>query len=333
MRLKAIFIFLTVFLFFNTSPAISQKNTISLSPMGTLSKISLKPNYAYYFFKVNNDYLVWYEGYTHTIFIYNFTKKILKKIILKKGRGPHEFLQISGISISKSNIIYLVDNINVKFIRLRPTGKFLKDYVNFSALRVQKTYNKNDYQIIKDINSQKSLFFLQLEANFIPLKLKSKVRNEFDHNIYKKLGRAAIQEHYLIQVLEYLPNLYVYDLNNHHLTKKIKFDDSKVDWGQPQTNNKGAKMMLPPSHVNIKNEDIAAVPGEMHCVFLLAKGAGKHREYGLNKLWEYNWKIGKFVGLHNLPFKVQEIATNDQYLFAYSKEKNKIYQFKVVPPK
>jgi hypothetical protein len=53
----------------------------------------------------------------------------------------------------------------------------------------------------------------------------------------------------------------------------------------------------------------------------------------LAKLWEHDWKTEKFVGVHKFPFKVQEIATNDHYLFVYSKEKNKIYRFKVIPSK
>jgi hypothetical protein len=333
MRLDNILFLFILFLSFNAYSALCQEKTVTLKNLGPISNVQLKPNYAYYFFKTNHNYLVWYEGYTHTIFIYNFSKRSLKKVPLRKGRGPHEFLQISGFSISNNNIINLVDDMNDKLIRLNSSGTFLKDKIAPLGLRIYKIYNGNGYQVIEDINSQKAIYFLRFQDNFVPLNLKSKIGKEFNHNIYEKLGKASMQGHYLVQVLEYLPRLYVYDLSKRYLIRRIKFDDSKVDWGRPHTNSKGAKMMFPPSRVDIKNEDIAAVPGEKHRVFLLAKGASKHRTYGLNKLFEYDWKTEKFVGVHKLPFKVQEIATNNHYLFAYSKEKNKIYRFKVVPSK
>ncbi len=328
-----IFWILIFFLFIQPFSAFSQEQKVRLKNLGPVSNVHLKSNYAYYLFHANQSYLVWYEGYTHTLFIYNLAKQSLKKVHLKKGRGPHEILQITGLAIQQNNVIDLIDYNNIKIIRLNHSGKFLKDYIPPVKPHPKSMLISGNYKIIRVLFNPKSLFFLHTANKYIPLKPLDKTKSENIYAVYKKEGYATIEGRYLIQVRKYSPNIYVYNLDKKKMIKKMKFDESKVDWGKPQTNSKGNKMMLPPSHVDVLSEDIAAVPGARHHVFMLARGSSQSREYGLNKLWEYDWKVEKFVGAHKFPFKVQYIATNDHSLFAYSKEKNKIYQFKVVPPK
>jgi hypothetical protein len=226
----------------------------------------------------------------------------------------------------------LVDNRNIKFIRIKPKGTFLKDRISPKGLRPERLTMGNGYMVVSDINSQQSLFYVKNNHTFIPIKISHYPERKY-RNVYKLTGYQTIQGNDLIQVREYLPYFYIFNLKKNQQAKKIRFDDSEVDWGGKAQTSNGAKIIYPPSKVDILSRDIASVPDAPHCIFLLARGASKHRTYGKNKLFEYNYKKEKFVHTFKLPFKVEEIAVNNHYLFAYSKEKNKIYRWKIVHSK
>lgn len=100
MRSYHLILFIAIIFVYGFSEATAQEKGIALKPLGPIPNIQFKKGYAYAALTANNHFLVWMEGYTHTLFIYNLDQKKCKKIQLKKGRGPHEFVQISGYAIS-----------------------------------------------------------------------------------------------------------------------------------------------------------------------------------------------------------------------------------------
>jgi hypothetical protein len=94
--------FLTIsFAILICSCSFAQENqSIELKNTGEVSYVNLKPDYSYYLFYANQDFLVWYEGYTSTLYICNLKQENINIVELKEGSGPHEFKQVSGLYIS-----------------------------------------------------------------------------------------------------------------------------------------------------------------------------------------------------------------------------------------
>jgi dipeptidyl aminopeptidase/acylaminoacyl peptidase len=317
------------FFFLCQNSVFAQQQSVELNPLGEVSYLELAPDYSYYLFTGNNNFLLWFEGYTNVLFIYNLETNKLKKIKLVKGRGPHEVNTISSISLIKDTI-YLVDHTNIKFIRITTSGKYLEDLVPSTGLRPISIVSNKSNKIIMDPYNQNALFYSWEMENYVPVKLKEKIVIEEFDTIFKKQGYVALKNDYLVHLTKYYPNLYVYDLGKRVLIKKIVFDESEVDGGGTRARSDGAKMMFPPEKVDILSEDVANIPGVPGRIFLLAKGASDNRDYDLDKLFEYDFEKEEFVATHDLGVKATEITVNDNYLFVYSKEENEIYQYEIV---
>lgn len=304
------------------------KASITLDFVHKVPNVGIEPDYSYYFFNSSRDFLVWYEGYTSTVFIYDLVKQEVKKISLKNGRGPNEYKQISGLDIS-GDLIYLVDNINAKYIRLRSSGTFLKDVRTPSAFRPFRIVSNDEYRVFMNTINENAVFYMQEnEETYTPLTLGSiNVQEEFP-GPYHKEGWMTIKNKYLIHYTKYYPNIYIYNLISQKLVKKITFDESEVKGGGAKTSQKGAKIMYPPEEVDILNEDVAYIPDLPGRILLLAKGKSTNRDYDLNQLLEYDFQEEKFVATHNLEVEATEITANDEFLFVYSEEENAIFKYK-----
>lgn len=325
-RLKSLF---TLFLFSIPSIVHSQQN-VKIKAIGEVTTVNLEQDFAYYFFEANQDFLAWYEGYTSTLFIYDIDISKVNKIALSEGRGPNEFKKITGLSIY-NNIIYLTDHTNAKFIRVNSSGEFMEDLVPSNGLQPMKMVSDTRYQVIMEAFGE-AVFYSKKSENekYQPLTLNGTNLMEEFPSLYQKEGYLSIQNGYLIHLARYYPFMYIYDLAENKLEKKIIFDVSEVEEVKSLTTEGGAKMTHPPAKVDILNQDVSSIPGSPDRFFLLAKGKSKTREYGLNKLFEYDFIKEAFVAEHDLDLKAKEIAVNDKYLFVYSDDDYKIYQYEIL---
>lgn len=304
----------------------AQQSSIGIQKVGQLANISLKPDYIYAYFDANDRYLVWYEGYTHTVFIYNLKKQGLKKVTLKEGRGPHEVLQLSGLTISKNDIIYLADVNNIKLIRINSSGTFLKD-IPLHGVRAFRIKSNGSYIAFTNLMSPNALFYLKVGDTYQALKTKKPLGKIYGGRLFHKSGHFTIYNQHLVQVTRYYPYLYVYDLEKKQLLKKIKFDESVVVETKVRKGKQGANIMAPPSKVDILSQDIAHIPGLPNSVLLLAKGKSDNRDYSLSQLLVYNFKKEKFTGTLELGMKAESITVNSNYLFVYSKDEHKVAKY------
>ncbi|MCW9708202.1 6-bladed beta-propeller [Fodinibius salsisoli] len=304
--------------------------SVTLDLVHKVPNVALEQDYAYYFFDTSQDFLVWYEGYTGTVFIYDIANKDMKEVHLKEGRGPNEYQQISGLSIS-GKFIHLVDNINVKLIRLTASGNFLEDLRTPSSLLPLRIVSNEKYRILMNGLNKKAVFYLQDdEETYTPLTMgTTKVTEEFPGPFHKE-GWMTIQGINLIHFIKYYPRIYVYNLSSKKMVKKITFDESEIKEREAMTNEEGARIMYPPEKVDILNEDVAYIPGSPNRILLLAKGKSENRDYELDQLLEYDFKEEQFVATHDLGVKAEDITANDEYLFVYSEEENAIFKYKFV---
>ena len=303
---------------------------VELRSLGEISNIELEKDYAYYLFKVNQDYLVWYEGYTATLFMYEFTSEKLSKIQLKEGRGPNEFKVITDLAVHANNIVELVDFNNIKFISIKPDGEYLEDVRPPEGVRPMRLSINRNYSVVMDVVNQNALFYERRADNYRALTLKDATIFEEFPNPFQKEGFLTLNEKYLVHLTRYYPRLYIYDLERMELFKTIMFDESEVKESQSAETDEGAQMLLPPEEVDILNEDVAHLPGLPGRILMLAKGKSDTRDYMLNTLLEYDFLKEEFVSEHGLGVEATEITVTEKYLFVYSEEENAVFQYEII---
>jgi len=319
-----------LFFFLITGPAISQPTQITLSPLGKLKNIELDKSLTYDGFEANSDYLTWIEYYLNNVVVYNIDKEKEAKIELTKGRGPNEFQSIMGLVMDDRGTLNILDPTNIKFIHVGLTGEFSKDTSPPTGFRPLKMVYGNGYLVILDALKPDAIFYLIEDEKYTPIELTGISVSEEFYSPFKKMGHLTINQNKLIHLTQYYPYLYVYDLTSKTLVERIKFDDSDISNDKPFITPDGAAMHAPPSKVGILSQDIASVPGMKNRVFILAEGKSKKREYKLNQLHEYDLVKKEFVAVHDLGIKATRIASNNKYLFVYSKVENAIYKYEIV---
>jgi len=298
-----------------------------------VDNIELESGYVYAGFDANENYLVWLELYTQTIHVYDVKKKRIQKIVLNKGRGPHEAQRIISLGIVDSTL-FISDYYNQKLIRVNINGTYSRDIIlakHAKAYRIA-TYGPSIY-ILNILNKVATIikFDPDKSKNFQELSVNKSITNDFVTN-YQAEGEISVADNRLVHITKYYPRLYVYDLKKRSFFKKITFDESEVEEGYKRPHSSGGSVILPPAKVDILNEDIALIPGLKDNILLLSKGKSSSREYGLDKLWVYDFANEKFIKAHDLGFNAKEITANDTWLFAYSEEENAIYRYKIVKP-
>ena len=306
-------------------------NSLHLDDKTKLESTELVDGYVYTGFDANENYLFWLEMYTQTISIYDLKQHRLQQIVLKNGRGPHEAQRIISLAVVDSTI-FISDYYNLKLIRVNIEGTFSKDVVlpkNAKPFRIRSS-DKSIYMLDK-FNKVAPVVKYELNErqNVYELSVDKDINKDFVTG-FQVEGEISAGHNTLVHITKYYPRLYVYDLANKSLLKKIRFDNSEVIEGYRRPHSSGGRVMLPPEKVDILNEDIALVPGTEEKVLILSEGQSNNRAYGLDKLWEYDFTNEKFIKSHDMEVKLKAITANDKYLFGYSEEDNAIYRYKIV---
>lgn len=300
-----------------------------------IESVRLKKGYAYNKFAANNRYLVWMEDYTGTLYIYDINHSKLKKKHLKKGRGPHEYSVIVDIVIYYNDKIILNDPKNIKWIIFNiEKDKYDRD-MKFNSFKSShlSSFKKDIFFLNDDFSNENSLYgIVNMENKSVKrVDMKSySMKNEFSY-IYKRSGRVTLNANYGIHLARYYPNIYVINKNKMVVQKKIKFDNSETKKGKTINTGNGNKLYIAPDQYDLLDKDVAFVPGKDHDILILADGVGAHRKYDPHKLQVFDFKKEKFIKTLDLGVKATEVTVNDDFLFAYSKSKNRIYQYKIVP--
>lgn len=297
-----------------------------------LSNTKFKKGYNYASFASNKKYLAWAEYYTGQIFIYDLAKEKIKKVIKQKGRGAHEYIMVSSLTLTNDNKLIMSDPENIKLLIYDiETGSYDKD-VKLNKIRPYRLAVNGNVIFSSSIPSHsKSLYNIFYTRNW---KHTSIDMAEFDSNnkmsnAMKVEGYIAVNRAYGVHLTKYYPYLFIIDLQKMQVMKKVVFD--KVAVKKPRTTTmRGHKAFLPPDEVKVESKDVAFVPGKNHEILILAHGVGEHRKYKPDKLQVFDLKKEEFLKTLDLGVKATEITVNDDFLFAYSKSKNRIYRYKIV---
>lgn len=321
-------LFLLCFLFIIVNSINAQQRAIQLSDPKAIT--DLKKDYAYALIDANNKNVAWIEYYTSTLFVRDLSKKKTRKIQLKKGHGPGEYTTLTDLFV-KGSSVYMADPKNNKVIVVNiVTGQK-------SDLPFRK------HKVFRLAPEKKGFFLLE---NSLPNVLisyhslkngRTYALNNDDFNVQKEFSNPFFRDGDLLSdkekvffVTKYLPNVYIYNKAIKGFKKKVKFDQSEVETVPSQKLSNGAKAIYPPTKVDVATEDAIYLSQKPNSIFLLSRGATDNRDYDMNKLYEFDFKRKKFVDAYNLGAKVDEITSNKNYVFAYSKQKSKIFRYKII---
>jgi len=322
-------IFWSLLVFIN--PVYAQQKSISLSSPKSIA--SLKKNYAYALIDADNDNVAWIEYYTSTLFVYDIRQDQTKKIQLKKGHGPGEYTAITDLFI-KGQSVYLADpkNNKVIIVNIRTGQKRDIPFRKHKVFRMARA--KNGFFLLENSLPNVLISYHSLKNG------RTYALNNDDFDVRKEFSNPFFRDGYLLSdkeraflVTKYLPNVYIYNNVTKGFDKKVKFDQSEVETVPAQKMSNGAKAIYPPTKVDVATEDATYLAQRPNSIFLLSRGATDNRDYELDKLYEYDFKRQKFVDTYDLGTMVDEITSNENYVFAYSKQKNKIFKYKILTTK
>jgi len=321
MNYKNVFLYLVIIL---TLSQVSNAQ-YSLSNAYKFTEIKLQPRLAYDGFTANEQYLAWLELYKQEVFVFDLEKKSLDKIKLTKGRGPYESLTVSAIGITNNNKLILNDVNNVKFIIYDlNTGSFTEE-IKFDSKRLMKisVYDATVFSLgIRDKNSLYHIIdgHKNWSSSKVNMGAALNVNKRFS-NIYKKDGYIASNNLYGIHVAKYYPSVFIVDLKKGNFLREIKYDQTE------KINYENKKELI---DVEFETEDVTFVPESSNLLALLANGKGENSDYSLEKLKILNIKNREFEGILEPGMKVNNIASNSNHLFLYSKDENSIFSYEVV---
>lgn len=300
-----------------------------LSLEGELQGVKFDNSLTYDGFEASGKYLIWYEIHNNVITIYDLEKNEENTIKLKKGRGPNEFLGVMGIVMDNNEVLNVLDPTNIKFLRVHINGKYIGDATVPAGLRPLRVAYKNGTLVVLDAVSPEAVFYIIDDYNdYQPIVLTGMTVAEEFPSPFRKLGYMTVNENKLVHLLQYYPYLYVYDLKEKNLLKKIEFDKSNISDDKPVATPDGAVMHAPPAKVDILSHGVVASPGQPDRILILAEGKTKSRDYKLSNLYEYDLNKEKFVAVHELGVKAAKITANDGCIFVYSEEEQAVYQYK-----
>ena len=322
------YVVIILLLFFNIQNCLAQKSSIKLGSPTTLTV--LKKNYAYSCFNADSKRLAWFEYYTSTVFVYDVKRKSIQKIHLKKGRGPGEYIAVTDLGIN-GKFVYLSDPKNNKIIAVSiNTGK-KRDIPLRKDKIFRFIFEKGELFLLENIRPKVliSHYNLKTQESYPLNKDKFNILKEFSNPFYRD-GYLLSKKGKVLFITKYLPNIYIYDIHQKGFERKVRFDQSQIEEAPAQKLSNGAKAIYPPTKVDIATEDAIHLFQKPNSVFLLSKGATDNRSYNLDKLYEFDLKREKFVNTYDLGTKVDEITSNKNYVFAYSKQKSKIFRYKII---
>lgn len=291
--------------------------------------IELETDYTYGALNASNDYLAWIEFLKAEIFIRDLSTGDTKIIQLTEGRGPGEYIALTDLEI-RDDKIYVSDPRNNKLIEVEIASEEKRD-LSFRENRIFRfVSHQSGFFLLEHVRPDVLISSYQLdEKRAFPMNDDElDLQEEFGNPFYKE-GYIIAQKDKILLVTKYRPYIYTYSEKKGGLSKKIVFDDSEVEDITTTKNEEGVKAMYPPAEVDILIEDAVVMDAKPNSVFLLARGKGNNREYRLNELHEYDLVEEKFVTKYDLGVKAENITANADYLFVYSEDESKVFQYKI----
>ncbi|NGP88104.1 hypothetical protein [Fodinibius halophilus] len=315
---------LIVLMFFGALPVYGQTDALKLKKIHTYS---FERGYYNTFLEVNGDIVGLVCPNLNRIYLVNIEKKTIDDVQFSKGRGPGEVSRGPfGIALMKEKL-YMGDTDSQRFIVYNFKTDRLKTN-KYQGKNVMKSiYGYPDNKIMMTTYSTTGIGYFIYDASKDRILHKYKFDKPLQNN-FRVDGVPAISGRYLVHANYNYGDLYVWRLSDSELYKKstvIEFSET------PQT--KKAKMgdmvgTIPPQNVEVKLVEIANNPVAEDRIFLLMKGE-KDQNYETNYVYDYNFLEGEIVGKYAIDAYSTLIASNSTDLFAYSEERDKLYQYRI----
>lgn len=321
---------LIIFSFFCIQNLYGQNSVNKIKFVEKINEIEFNQGYRYGGFSGNESYLTWFEFYTGALFIYDFEKKGTKKIILKKGRGPGEYLSVSSISIGKDRI-FLSDLLNAKVIAINISDFKREDkaFENILPLKICWT-NRNLFLL----NARGKIHFATYDFQNSNLKNIESDQDLFSQDkiltTFQREGTLVYHpKGYIFHLSRKYPLLIKINLKENVVESKNKFEDVEIsDFREGKKTNNGNTIYSPPE-TGLENLDLVTLPYSTKKVLVILSGKGKNKEYKAKELYELNVGNEKLTKIYEFKYSAREMVRVGNFLFVHFPEENLIHKFKI----
>lgn len=291
--------------------------------------VYLSENLLYENFRASDEYLVWLEYYTKSLYWMDVSTGIVESIELTKGRGPNEYQNILSLGIIKDTA-YIYDASSIKLIRYNLKEKrFLSDLLvgrQFFGLMISNNsfYGINIFPS-SNFESVDLFYSVDLENNlYLPLEGGS-IRKNILMDQIEFMGNFLSNNNYLIRVSNLSANLYQYNL------KEKKLDIHSIDEIEaPKIELSESGNFNGPIKAKFKINASNLVPNKNILLFS-AEGKSLKKEYKTNILYQYDIKektfLDKKIEFSN-DISIRDIASNRNYFYVYDENNQIIIRLK-----
>jgi|GEM_PF-6297006 len=320
----------------------AQSNNVYLKKMGALQGVTLKKGYQYGHLTANNHYLTWLELNDNIVYVYDLKQnKLIRTFSLKKGRGPHEYIEVYWTALTRNDNLYLLDSDQRRLIVYNLDSLHYKNDILLpfhqtptriwpwrNKLLITTTIAPDSPLLLFDPQTMKYTTFTSSRLNF---------KKEFNNNPFLRLGTCTVSGDKALILTRYRPYIYMYDIKNNSYVGKIKFEKSEITSfhnSVVHTNSSTIKRQLSPKRVNIMDSEIISIPGSPNRILIACYGNGENHRYHQDYLYEYDLKEKKMIGSFrlNAPIATLGLTENQHSLFFLSIPKDKVISNKGTRP-
>lgn len=320
-------LFLLLSLIFLTNTGKSQE----LKVVGELN-YKFEDTGTYRVFGANKDYLVWFDYQAGTLFLYNLeTNQVFEKK-LSKGRGPSEYLQPTSIYINDNSDIYLADFPNSKLIVWSMTQKAFLDDIKLKTPPFRITGAENDIYSFNLSNPDYPIDYLSLETKeSASLTLEGSFFENSKPNevLFNRDGSLIYFDNKVVHLSKYRNALTFFSKNSKKNTMKITTERiaQKQEIGVKQTElADGSVQQSLDVNKLLLSQSFVKHPAE-NSLAIVFQDNRDNSIYSSKSIFNYVL-ADKELDIENpsmVDFNIDQIVSNSVQIFAFSKEKGKVY--------
>lgn len=281
----------------------------------------------------NESYLVWFDFQMGTLFVYNIEKKEISEKKLSQGRGPSEYVQPTGMYVDEEDVVYLSDFPNSKLIVWNIAEQKFQDDISLKTLPFRIAGNKNSIYIFNLTNPDHPISLLELDTakeSLLDLEGGFFENAKPDEVLFNRDGSFIYGSGGVIYLSKYKNMLSVFSVGTHKNTLKVntaevaekqemKVKETKLADGSVQQHLDVTKLL--------QAQSVAKHPAKRGSLLIVFQDNRDKPAYSSKNMYAYalDNKMLDTESPSEFNFIIDQMVANDNQVFAFSKEKGKIF--------
>lgn len=287
-------------------------------------------------FKANEDYLVW-VNYTYQELWYHHLKTgRTQKKTLTQGRGPSEFLQVSGVALDDENRVYLADYPNSKVIVWDIETELFEDDISLTNPPFRILVNDGILYNFNFTNINQPVSILALpDGEEMTVTLEGAFFSEFEgmEHLFSREGSLIFDEESgsLVHLSRYRNVLTKFTIKENEVgvesypvdqMQELEYQERELADGSVNSSLDPNSMLLAQSAVKQR------ASGSSY--YILFNDNRNDSVYSARAIYHYSTMEPEVHPENDIAiqidFKIDRLAFNAQYIFAFSADEGKVYR-------